>query len=364
MPRKSQEQPLTIGFFGLGQVPEGEIEATLDDYLAEVSNEVSFILPVTKTHWTDTLDAIVAYADAKEIPYQAVTDEASSTARNLKKAIAGSTKSHKVARISQKIITALSSATGDALLVVIWDDEDEELEDICNRAVDKEIPVRDLTSSMEEVEFEDDGKDDADPAEDDEEKPAKTKAEPKDKDEDDEPAEDAAPDEDEDAGGIEIYTAEELEGADLDTLKAIAKDDDIEVPPRTRATTLRTLILEFQEGLEKQKAKADEVLKSVKIEAEVDYDRIAQSVADVVREILYGDGSPLNEALDAVVAEVVEKVDDLFKASLKRISDIVEGAASKATTDDVIDVEEAEEVVSENEPEDEPAPTTRRKRRI
>ena len=143
MVRKAQEDHLVIGFFGSGEVSSEAVEGHLDDYLATQPDNVTFVVPIVKTMWTDTLAAVVEYAIEHDIPYEAVHDEVSAKARNLSKYLKGATKTDLGARIGQKITNRLLAAGKEnpenALLAIAWDDDDKELHDVCAKVTAADI---------------------------------------------------------------------------------------------------------------------------------------------------------------------------------------------------------------------------------
>jgi hypothetical protein len=352
MARKSKEQPLTIGFFGTGEVAEKEVGALLEDYLQDKGEDVTFVLPATKAHFTPTLQAVVDFAlDCDPaIPYEVVTDEegAGASRGSIAKVIKGAAKVHKVARIGQKVVSAVSAApTG--VLIVAWDDDDEDLEAVANRAVDNELPVRDLTLALEEVVFQPDGEEGG------EDEPTKESDDDEVKGESGEEVEDAP------------YTREELEGAELEGesgLKAIAGDFGLEFPPRTRKTTYVDAILKAQEAAggdepEEKAEKDDEG--SQEIEAEVgslDTEALVAAIVEGLRE------SNDFQNLDFATKRLGDKVGNM----VDRLAAVEEWMADLGKRLDNLGSAPAPEpeVESENAPADEPAPATpvRRRRRL
>lgn len=300
MPRKSKEAgPLTIGFFGAGEMPSDKVvSALLDEYLigkgyATVNDkeeiefgDITFLIPATKERYTDAIIAVVAYAQESDIPYELVHDEVSAKARNIAAAIKGASKTHKVARIGSKLAGELTKRD-NAILVAIWADDDDELAKVVHAAQEAETPIRDLTMDMEEVDVTEQ--------------------------EDGAQAEEEAPEATDDAAEEEVseepYTEEELGQFELAELKAFCVENEIEVPERSRKPTYVKLIMEAQEAWAAEDAPAgdtDEVAEGrVIIEIPT-----AEEIATAVVEALFGQDGPMatvDEAL-SLLHEQVDKV--------------------------------------------------------
>lgn len=374
MPRKSEEKSLLIGFFGSGEVKADEVDALLNSYMETAPEDTTFLFPVTKTHWNDTLAAVADWALEVDppVPYIVVTDEESARSRNLSKYLKGGETTHTMARVPQKIIGLLDAAD-DAILGIAWDDDDNDLQSLCARAVEKEIPVHDLTTGFNLVDFEEDEKKDDGGDKDKDDEPEEKSGRSRGRKSDDEPEPEAKDDEPaDDKGGDsnewDPYTREEMEGViakheekpaeALKVLRAIADDYGLEIPPRTRATTIIDEIIKHQDRVEKERAKTDEMLAKVKVSADIDYDRITNIVRDEVRAVILDMLDPDN-VLDEAFGAIVSGVESLQK-DVNLLAEAIERGASTSAGDDE---PEGDDKGSENEPEDEPEPTTTRRRR-
>lgn len=340
MPRKAKEPTLTIAFFGEGEMSSRAVKTTLNDYL-EDKPEVEFVLPLTRDHFTETLQIVGEYAVAAEIPWSGVTDAESSNSRVIKPYLKDATEVKEGVNITTLMVNALKRAE-DAVLVVLWpnDEEDasEALSDICAKAAAAEIPVLEMTSAMSEIEL------DVTEAE-------VTGGDPEEGDPEEEEAEEAETSEEEE---WEPYTEGELQLKEPAVLKEIAADFGWEVPPRTRTTTIIAKILELQE----KELEAAELLDADGRLVEPDAEEVAPlTVLTFSIEELAGELSTSFAAvLSKQLAEVVEAVTDHFDTKLVEVSDLIKEsipAGGKA----------APAPVEEEDEDDEPAPAPRRIRR-
>lgn len=272
MPAKRYD--ITLGFIGSGEVSEKNFKALLKDLIQAHGKTAKFIVPMTTEHWTDTLASITEYAEEKDYAIEAVVD---GDTKGAKKHLPLARKEHKAEDVPTALVNLLDSAPG-AKLIVLWEDDDETVEEAVVLADEKDIEALDLTSGLDVIELEPDDEgsepDEEEPDEEPEEealskkdllKLAKT---PKGEEQLDEMAtelgidvesldswEDVAeaifehqegggdaPDGD---GDDEVITAEKVEAMDdFKELKALAKELGVEVPPRTKSPGYKKAILE------------------------------------------------------------------------------------------------------------------------
>lgn len=336
MVRKSKEAgPLYVGFFGTGKVSDKETDALLTEYLTDKGDEITFLIPATKPSYTDTMAAVVAFAQACDppIPYEIIHDQVSAKARPIAAAIKGASKTHQVAGVGRKLVADLAKKD-DALLVVIWDDDDTELEKVVNAARDADMMIRDLTVQLTEVEFTDEEDETA----------------PDEADTDTEAAPEAA--EDSDPVDDTPYTAEELEGAELPDLKQVAADMGIEVPPRSRKPTYVALILDAQE----KAAAAPEGVRVVseggsRVPAGITIQPVdPEEIATAVVEALCGDGGPL-----ANLGDILDSIEEGVAAIATSQANLVEAVTEALRT--------PAPAKADPEPDEQPAPAKRPLRR-
>lgn len=169
MPRGTRNKVVTLGFIGTGKVAEKNSSALLDDYIGAQDGEVKFVLPITKEHWTPSLQAIASYAIDNEIDYEVVIDDSTGSNKKHQEFLDVATSSHKVVRVPNKVVSLLDKA-GEGRLIILWDDEDGDAMKALERASDAKIPCLDLTSALDLLEI-DDGQEDLaeeDPFEEDE----------------------------------------------------------------------------------------------------------------------------------------------------------------------------------------------------
>lgn len=289
MPAKRYD--ITLGFIGSGEVSEKNFRALLKDLIQAHGKTAKFIVPMTTEHWTDTLAAITEFAEEKDYAIEAVVD---GDTKGAKKHLPLARKEHKAEDVPTALVNLLDSTPGSKL-IVLWEDDDEVVEEAVVLADEKDIEALDLTSGLDVIELEPDdgdGEPEEEPGEEPDEEPegetlskkdllklAKT---PKGEEQLDEMAtelgidvealdswEDVAeaifehqeegadgPDGDEDE---EVITAEKVEAMDsFKELKALAKELGVEVPPRTKSPGYKKAILEFLGEQEEGEPEPDE----------------------------------------------------------------------------------------------------------
>lgn len=227
---------VTLGFIGSGDAAAASITPLLDDLIEAEGGAIKFILPVTKAHFTEPMQDIVAYAIDKEIAFEAVTDAEATKMRKgpVKEALANASKTHLITRVPGKVIALLANSDNPKLLV-LWDDEDEEGLKALDKAMEAEIEARDLTDALALLEA-DDGEGEGEGEETDPEEAAAAE----------EAAEDEADPEDAEEDEYQPYTEAELGDLGLPDLKAICEANGIEVPPASRTPTYIKAILAAQ----------------------------------------------------------------------------------------------------------------------
>lgn len=173
-----------IGFIGSGAVTKKQVHALLDDFIGE--DDVRFVLPITKDHFTAGIELVADYAAAYDIPFDAVIDGESGVDKSLAAVLSEADSSHKVVRVPHKIVSLLEKSGGEPSLMVLYDDEDEDAFKAIERASDADIESLDLTSQLDVLELTDD-EEEIDalveaaqmPEEEEEPEPVKEKAPPK-----------------------------------------------------------------------------------------------------------------------------------------------------------------------------------------
>lgn len=147
--------PLAVAVIGTGETPVKNVEALLNDYTSPYA-EVTFVLPVDDEHWTPTIQAVLDWAVANEIPYVAVTD-GSSPSKALVPVLEGAESTIKVARVSTKLVSLLveEKAEGDVALLVAWDDDDAEASTAVTKALSSEVTALNLCDGLDPFEFDD-----------------------------------------------------------------------------------------------------------------------------------------------------------------------------------------------------------------
>lgn len=177
--RRSKKQA-TIGIFGLGEANAKNLTPLLDDFLDGL--EATFIVPITKDHTTDSVQAVLDYAADKDIPFHAVIDDSVAKSRTLKALLKDADGETKATDVGVEIVNLLKDAE-DGRLVMLWDEElgdgeDGGAYDAVEYADEHDIPAYNLCKAMQVIDFGDDGSgesaaEETDDGEDEEEPPAK-----------------------------------------------------------------------------------------------------------------------------------------------------------------------------------------------
>lgn len=219
----------TLGFIGKGDVSARNVKALLTDELEQVTSP-KFILPITKDHWTETLADVAQYAIKNDIPFEAVTDDSTAKLKDAKDVLGEALKTHKVARVTSKLVGILADSPNPKL-VIAWDDEDDEAVRAFTLADKDDIDAYDFCSGLDKLRF--------------------GEPEPENEPEDDEPrgrSRDEEPEDEPTPQPMTKYTKAELEKLDFNELKDIAAAMKIEVPNRTRTPGYIQRILDAQDG--------------------------------------------------------------------------------------------------------------------
>lgn len=275
---------VTLGIIGTGEASPEAVCALLDDLLTAADNEGSFILPVTRDHFTDTIAVVADWLIDSKIPFDAVTDDESANARNLKKYLQAAETTHNVKGIPLKMTNLLEKAD-DGRLLVLWNDDDGECYDALERASKKGVKAFDLTNALDELEF----------GEPDETGTWPTFLSPGD-------------------DAYQPYTREELEDMEFDALKQIVQDFrdngfEPDIPPRSRSKTYIEQILLMQdaapdEGTPEEVALAEAAGEEIFKEA-----MAAKAETVVVNQSI--DLAETNEALEVIGATLINILNKL-----------------------------------------------------
>jgi hypothetical protein len=240
----ARSKRLLLGFIGSGELSPKNIKPQLDD-LTE-GKEVTFILPATKEHFTDSLAAVADYADDNKIDFEVVTDDTTSKSKGLKDLAADASAKNKAASsVASAIVDLLEESSDDARLIVFWPGEDDATDDdheAIEAADDKDVSAYDICDALSLFNLSDPGG--ASPASDDrgqeDEKPSRRS---RSRDDDDDKGND---------GPDDIPDDEELEAMGLVALKKLAVDhklvDDVDELKGKRATSVVKLLQEARDN--------------------------------------------------------------------------------------------------------------------
>lgn len=153
--------PLAVAVIGTGEASKKSVEALLTDFTAPYA-DVTFILPVTNEHWTDTTGVVADWLAENDIPYVAVTT-GDPVDKTLVPHLEAADSVQKVARVSTKVVQLLQQekGDGDVALLVAWEDDDTEAVAAVNKALTAEVAAYNLLDGLDEFTFDDDEGDDA-----------------------------------------------------------------------------------------------------------------------------------------------------------------------------------------------------------
>lgn len=157
MPRNTRRKSVTIGVFGLAEVPPKTIPDLLDDALTDV--EATFIIPVTTEHDTPSMRAVLKYLADNDIDFEAVTTSGK-LPLTLRNVVSEAAVVHKASDVGTAIVNRLSE-DDDARLYVFFDSNLEENEDggaynAITYAEDNEVPSYDFANGLSPFDFGDD----------------------------------------------------------------------------------------------------------------------------------------------------------------------------------------------------------------
>lgn len=238
--RRTSRSGLTLGVIGSGEVSAESVDALLSDFIdSEGGGEATIVLPATADHYEDGIKTVFEFAVENELGVEVITDD-STKGKKFAKVKDEAKKEHRASDVVVTMIEVLEKAGDKARLIVLWDDDDEAVEEAVTAADEAGIEALDLTTGLDVIELEDDD-------EEEDEKPKKS-AKSKDDDEEDEGGDDLPdPDGDDDAEDDEI----DLDTAEFPELKEFAQKHGIEVAPRSKRNTY---VREIQKYLEEQEA--------------------------------------------------------------------------------------------------------------
>jgi len=240
MPRRSEG--VTIGFLGTGEMKVDPATTVIEEYLnsaASPDDPVRFVFPLTSEEFSDSMHELVTMAQASKIAYEVVST-GSITKRAMIEVSQSATKTYTVPDIWTQMEAILVDALPKSTLMVLWDDEREELNDIAGRFIDAGIEVRDLKAGGHVLAFEETG--------------TQEEPEPEDEDEDDEEAEqpeDEAEEEEVPAATAELthaHTRAQLEKLSHADVKDIATG--MGLAPRKARENMIQAILEAEDSPE------------------------------------------------------------------------------------------------------------------
>lgn len=149
----AKSKSMTIGLLGSGKASIKTASALIGD-LTEGAADVTFVVPVTKTHFTADIEAILEWAHDEGHKYIAVLDDTSADEKDLADYVEAAQDTFKVAKPAVKVVNLLERAD-DGRLLMLWDDEDEDCMTALERAVDREVPALDLTNGLDVLQFDD-----------------------------------------------------------------------------------------------------------------------------------------------------------------------------------------------------------------
>ena len=275
---------------GDGEMTRKELVATMDDLWEQEGEEGFFwFLLQGKSDPTDTDKFLTAWLQSNELFYAIVTDDKAS----LHQCYSSAAETHVAKNLAKKVVSLIESEPEDGELVDVLalftsDDPDAEedrwLNDLMGEIAEAGHTIRALNDGLTVLDFE------KEPEPEEEEEPVATKTPSK------APAKKAAPSkaaakpkpapipeiaEEEEVIEVEL-TREDLEAMDLAELKEIAKDNGIELPPRTRSTTYIDAILGVDDTPE---AEVEDVAAS-NGHVDVDIEDLADAVAAILAKRL------------------------------------------------------------------------------
>jgi hypothetical protein len=156
-------KPITLAFAGSADVDLDNIKALLNDWLgfgdedadgypAPSDREINLIFPITKTHLSDGLEAVLNWSEYVDLPFVAVTDGEKS--RALDKILRAADSTATASNVTSKVVDLLEAAEGEKYLVLLWgEDGSEEAELLLDAADQVGIKAKDLTAGLDDISF-------------------------------------------------------------------------------------------------------------------------------------------------------------------------------------------------------------------
>lgn len=159
----AKSKSMTIGLLGTGKASIKTAAELIGDLTANAA-DVTFVVPVTPSHFTSDIEAILEWAHDEGHKYIAVLNDESADTKDLADYIEAAEQTFKVAKPAVKVVNLLERAD-DGRLLMLWDDEDDDCMTALERAVDREVPALDLTNGLDVLQFDDPASELAEPGE-------------------------------------------------------------------------------------------------------------------------------------------------------------------------------------------------------
>jgi hypothetical protein len=158
-------QPIALAFAGSADTDVENVKALLNDFVGlgdddadgypePSEREITLILPITKKHLSDGLEAVLEWSEYADIPFIAVTDGEKS--RAVDKILTDAEEVVRTANVTAGIVDLLKNADsqGDAHVILLWGDEgSEEAELLLDAAEQAGIKAKDLTAGLDDISF-------------------------------------------------------------------------------------------------------------------------------------------------------------------------------------------------------------------
>lgn len=144
----------TIGVIGIAEISEKNMNALLDDYLAD--KKAHFVIPVTNAHFSATVEMLVEYLIKVDLPFTAVTD--GKAGRGIKSYLADAAETVTATDVGVAIVNAVKSGE-NGVLFSLWDDSVDDDLDVAGAlefAEENKVPVLDFCDGLVPVKFVDD----------------------------------------------------------------------------------------------------------------------------------------------------------------------------------------------------------------
>lgn len=161
----SSTDPIALAFAGAADTDIDNVKALLNDFIGlgeddadgfpePTEREVTLILPVTKKHLSDGLEAVLEWSEYADLPFIAVTDGEKS--RAVDAILKDAEEVVRAANVTAKVVDLLKDAdsVGEAHLILLWGDEgSEEAELLLDAAEAAGIKAKDLTAGLDDISF-------------------------------------------------------------------------------------------------------------------------------------------------------------------------------------------------------------------